>query len=334
MEQFLRFIERLIPKPIYRFGQPIYHETLAFAGAVLYRFSSKKIKVIGVTGTKGKSSTVELISAILEEAGYKTAILNTIRFKIGDTSENNMYKMSMPGRAFVQRFLRRAVNARCDYAILEMTSQGFLQRRHKYIDLDAFVFTNISPEHIESHGSYENYLEAKLSLAKVLAKPSSHKHPRILVVNSDDKEAGKFLQIPLDRPDDIKKTFNLKDAEPYTVGSDGIDFTFRSKADGTNNKEVKIHSPLSGVFNLYNILAAATLADALGVNSETIARAIGKFAGIRGRVEKIEADESVKNKQDFTVIVDYAHTPGALENVLRAARESARGRVVGHVGIE
>ena len=312
MEQILRFTERLIPKPIYRFGQPIYHETLAFAGAVIYRFPSRKIKVIGVTGTKGKSSTVELVSAILEEAGYKTALLNTIRFKIGDQSENNMYKMSMPGRAFVQRFMRRAVNAQCDYVILEMTSQGFLQRRHKYIDLDGFIFTNISPEHIESHGSYENYLEAKLSLAKGLAKSSSPKHPRILVVNGDDKEAERFLQIPLDRPNDIKKTFKLKDAEPYTVGSGGIDFTFRGD---DANTETKIHSPLSGIFNLSNILAAATMTNALGVDNKTISRAIGTFAGIRGRVEKIEADESVRNKQDFSVIVDYAHTPDSLRKL-------------------
>src|ERR1035437_5860676 len=222
----------------------IYHYILSILSAVIFRFPSHKIKVIGVTGTKGKSSTVEIIAAILEEAGYKVALTNTIRFKIGDKSENNMFKMSMPGRFFMQKFLRRAVTAGCDYAVIEMTSQGFIQYRHKYIHLDAFVFTNLSPEHIESHGSYENYIQAKVMLARGLEW--SKKPTKLIVANGDDKESQKFLAIKTD----AKKSFSIKDAEPYTIKKEGIDFTFRGLA---------ISSPLSGLFNLYNILAAATL---------------------------------------------------------------------------
>src|SRR5262249_20138772 len=155
---------RYIPTGVFNFFNPAYHWILAFAAAVFYGFPSRNIKVIGITGTKGKSSTVEILNAILEEAGYKTALTNTIRFKIGGESTENLYKMSMPGRFFMQRQLRKAVADGCDYFIMELTSQGSVTSRHKFIQLDTFVFTNISPEHIEAHGSYENYLKAKLDL--------------------------------------------------------------------------------------------------------------------------------------------------------------------------
>ena len=135
-----------------------YHYLLAFVGAVVFGFPSRKLNVIAVTGTKGKSSVVELISALLEEAGFKTAHASTIHFKIGDKVERNMHKMTMPGRFFLQHFLRRAVRAGCTHAVIEMTSEGARQFRHKFISLDALIFTNLAPEHIESHGSYENYV--------------------------------------------------------------------------------------------------------------------------------------------------------------------------------
>jgi UDP-N-acetylmuramoyl-L-alanyl-D-glutamate--2,6-diaminopimelate ligase len=298
----------------------IYHYILSILSAVIFRFPSHKIKVIGVTGTKGKSSTVEIIAAILEEAGYKVALTNTIRFKIGDKSENNMFKMSMPGRFFMQKFLRRAVTAGCDYAVIEMTSQGFIQYRHKYIHLDAFVFTNLSPEHIESHGSYENYIQAKVMLARGLEW--SKKPTKLIVANGDDKESQKFLAIKTD----AKKSFSIKDAEPYTIKKEGIDFTFRGLA---------ISSPLSGLFNLYNILAAATLTENEGVPVDTIKKTLEKFSGIRGRVEKIIAGgtgSDLSKKQDFTVVVDYAHTADSLEKVYEVFQGSRRIGVLGGTG--
>ncbi len=160
----LNTIRKLIPKKIFSFFQPHYHYLMALSSAVFYLFPSKKIKVIGVTGTKGKSTTTEVINAILEEAGYKTALSNTIRYKIADISTPNKFKMSMPGRFFMQGLISRAVKNKCDYLVLEMTSQGVLLYRHKFIELNALVFTNLSPEHIESHGSYENYRDAKLEI--------------------------------------------------------------------------------------------------------------------------------------------------------------------------
>jgi UDP-N-acetylmuramoyl-L-alanyl-D-glutamate--2,6-diaminopimelate ligase len=288
-----------------------YHFTLSFLAAVWYRFPARHLKVIGVTGTKGKSSTVEILNAILEEAGYKTALSNTIRFKVDEVSSENLFKMSMPGRFFIQRLMRRAIQHGCQYFILEMTSQGALLHRHRWVDLDAFIFTNISPEHIEAHGSYEKYLRSKLKLANRLSK--SKKKDRVMIVNADDKEADKFLTCGYDRA--IR--YSLEYVKPYEVKKEGVSFTFNKKT---------VNSPLSGLFNIYNILAAATAAVSQGVSDDIVIKAVEKFSGIPGRVQKIEAG------QDFTVIVDYAHTPDSLEKLYQVFQTSRNICVLGGTG--
>ncbi len=311
LDNILNKIKQYIPKGIFAFFQPTYHYLLSLLSAIIYRFPSRKIKVIGVTGTKGKSTTTEIINALLEEAGYKTAISNTIRYKVDRESTNNKFKMSLPGRFFIQRLLRKAVNAKCDFAIIEMTSQGTVQYRHKFIQLDAFVFTNLSPEHIESHGSYENYIKAKVKIACEMIK--SKKKDKIIVANADDKESHRFLECGSDR----KATYSVKDAEPYNIKSEGIDFTYSGRT---------IHSPLSGLFNLYNLLASIICVKNLGINDEIIIRAVEKFKGVRGRVERINAG------QDFTVIVDYAHTPDSLEKLYQVFESSKSICVLGGTG--
>ncbi|MCC6290639.1 UDP-N-acetylmuramoyl-L-alanyl-D-glutamate--2,6-diaminopimelate ligase [Candidatus Nomurabacteria bacterium] len=276
----------------------IYHYSLALAGALIYQFPSRKIKVIAVTGTKGKTSTVEIINAILEEAGYQTVISSTLRFKVGEESVNNRRKMTMPGRLFLQKILRRGVNAGCDYAVVEMTSEGAKQFRHKFIELDALVFTNIAPEHIESHGSYENYLKAKLAIAHQLSR--SKKSPRFIVVNGDDKEHTKFLQ---------------------AAGKDAQKVVYKL----SDNETLKLHTRLPGEFNLYNVLAAARLAETQGVGPEIIQETLNNFAGIRGRMEPV-------GRQEFDVIVDYAHTPDSLRAAYKALNNKRKICVLGGTG--
>ena len=311
LDTILNHIRPLIPAKMFGFLQPTYHLSMAFAAALWYRFPSRKIKIIGVTGTKGKSSTVEILSAILEEAGYKTALSNTIRFKIGTASSDNLYKMSMPGRFFVQHLIRQAVDAQCDYLILEMTSQGALLHRHRFIHLNTLVFTNLSPEHIEAHGSYENYRNAKLSICRTLE--SSSKKETSIIANGDDPESSHFLACEAR----TKLTFSLTDVEPYTIKKSGIDFTWAGRM---------ATSPLSGTFNLYNILAAITAARNENVSDEIIIRALSTFNGIPGRVEKIDAG------QPFTVVVDYAHTPDSLEKLYQVFQSSKNICVLGGTG--
>ena len=121
LDTFFRTIKKFIPRELFSALQPAYHYGLALLGALIYRFPSKRIFVVAITGTKGKTSTVELVNALLEDAGHKTALSSTLRFKIGDESVNNTYKMTLPGRFFLQHFLRRAVNAGCEYAVIEKT---------------------------------------------------------------------------------------------------------------------------------------------------------------------------------------------------------------------
>ena len=311
MEKLLNIGRKIIPKKVFRAGQPVYHFLLAFAGAFYYKFPSRKIFIVAVTGTKGKTSVTELINEILNEAGHKTALLNTIHFKIGDKEERNLFKMTMPGRFFIQRFLHNAVNAKCKYVVMEMTSEGVKQFRHKFIMLDSLIFTNIAPEHIESHGSFENYLAAKLEIAYALE--DSSKKNKTIIANIDDEHGEKFLNIKVQN----KIPFSLKSAEPYMLSEKFTEITF----DG-----LKMHLKLVGTFNIYNALSAMEFAKTQNIDTQTIRSAVEKFVGAKGRVERVEEG------QNFTVIVDYAHTKESLEALYGAFDKSDKICVLGNTG--
>lgn len=311
MDSTLNFIKRFIPKNLFNLAAPAYHYSLAVLGAWVYRFPSKKVIVIAVTGTKGKSSTTEILNSIFETAGHKTILLNTIRWKIGDDSKANDRKMTIPGRFFIQRSLRRGLNKGCDVAILEMSSEGVKQFRHKFIYLDALVFTNLSPEHIESHGSFEKYREAKLKIAESLGRKLKEKS--VMVANADDVNGDLFLKCGATET----YPFSLKDAESYTIDSNGIKFTY---------KGLEIHSPLRGLFNLYNLLGASICAEAFAIPGLAIKEGIEKLSLIKGRVE------FVKLGQDFDVVVDYAHTADSLRELYKAFEGQRKVCVLGNTG--
>lgn len=315
MDDILYYIRRLIPTRVFAILQPAYHFIFAVIGAVYYRFPSKEITVIGVTGTKGKSTVVELINAIFEADGKRTAVAGTIRFKIGEKSERNMYKMTMPGRFFIQKFLRDAVNSGCDVAVIEMTSQGVLQYRHKFIHLDALVFTNISPEHIESHGSYEKYIAAKLELARALEE--SQKRPRYMIANKDDENGLKFLEANVEH----SIPYSLSDLELHTLNKEDVSLVM-------NGSTLRV--PLIGLFNVYNALAAITCARALGVPLKTIYTALSNLAPIKGRVERFKSPKTADKK--VTAVVDYAHTPDSLEKLYQAFSKEKKICVLGNTG--
>ncbi len=321
LESILRTIKRLIPRRLFRAGLPVYHFFLAFFSALWYRFPSRKLFIVGITGTNGKTTVAELINAILEEAGYTTALSSTLRFKTGRESFINSFKMTTPGRFFLQRFLREAVRARCRYAILELTSEGARQSRHLFVSLDALIFTNLTPEHIESHGSFENYRDAKRSLARALAR--SGKKKKYMVANTDDGEGKTFLRIA-GRGDAEKHPYSLADAEPYELREDGITLTFQGET---------LASPLRGIFNISNILAAALFARSQGISLGTIKKALAAFKGVAGRMEKIAASSPIRHGGgNFSVYVDYAHTPDALQNVYKVFPERRKICVLGATG--
>lgn len=315
LEKFLRLLKKIIPRRLFGSAQPFYHYTLSWLGALVYRFPARRLTVIFVTGTKGKTSTTEILAAVLTAAGHKVASTSTLQFKIGNQAKRNLYKMSMPGRMFMQKFLRQAVSAGCDFAILEGTSEGAKLFRHKFMDFDGLIFTNISPEHIESHGSFENYLNAKLEYARALEK--SKKKPKFLAVNSDDQEAGKFVTLT---PSAKLLEFSLAKAQPFETTLNGS----RLAVDG----EV-VETSLAGEFNILNILGAAKMAKAFGATGNDIKKALSNLGKIPGRMEKVI---SAKPGQDFDVIVDYAHTADSLTKAYEALGNRRKICVLGSCG--
>lgn len=309
----------MTPGPLLVLIRPPYHFALSWLGSVIYHHPSRELTVIAVTGTKGKSTVVELIAAILAADNKKVASLSTIQFRVGDTTRRNLHKMTMPGRFFVQQFLREAADAGCTHAVIEMTSEGAKQFRHRFIELDALIFTNLTPEHIESHGSFENYKRAKLSIAQQLEH--SKKRPRYIVANADDEHGHDFLAADVEE----KLSFGLSSLKLHTLHKDGVGLIFQ---DGT--EEVTIRLPLVGLFNVYNALAAITLTRALGASLVTIEKALRSLEPIHGRVEQFQSPADVP--KHVTAVVDYAHTPDSLEKLYQAFKDVSKVCVLGNTG--
>lgn len=288
-----------------------YHFTLAFLAALLNGFPSRRIIVVGVTGTKGKSSTIEFLNAIFETAGWTTALSSTIRFKIADSSKPNLKRMTIPGRFFLQGFLADATRANCQIAFIELTSEGARQYRHRFVELDALLFINLAPEHIESHGSLAAYSDAKFELGKQLAR--SKKHPRYMIANADDTESGRYLSLGVEHA----IPFSLEGAKPWKTDASGGAFTL---------DDISIDVRLPGEFSLKNALAAATLARAMGIPAQTIARGISNLERIPGRAEEI------REGQSFSIVVDYAHTPDSLRAIYSAYPQRRKICVLGSTG--
>lgn len=274
-----------------RFLLTPYHYVWAKFALARYGHPAKKLTVIGVTGTKGKSSVTEMLYAIFTAAGHKTALASTIRFDDGADSKPNLFKMTLPGRGFIQKFLARALGNRCTHAIVEITSEAALQYRHTGLELDALVFTNLQREHIESHGSFENYFRAKFRIGEELVR--SMKRPRRIIANADDEKGQAFLTLPVEE----KIPFSLTDVAHPHSSPDGISF---------NYKGMDFRLAQAGTFNILNALAAVKCAESFGIPLDISSEALAHLTRISGRVERVEAG------QDFIAVVDYAHTPDSL----------------------
>ena len=274
----------------------IYHFFLAWLGGLIYGQPSREVFVLGVTGTKGKSTVLELINEVLEAAGKKTALTSSVRIKIGSESRKNLTENTMPGRFFLQKFLRDAVTHGCEYVLIEVTSEGIVQCRHRFIDFDAALFLNLHPEHIERHGSFEKYRAAKVKFFEDVAK-FSPKVRRLFFINHEDRNHGYFVDAVRGR------------GEIYYFSKD--DFLGK-KLGGRRNA---LGDWLSSDFNMENAAAAARFAELHGINWDTIKKALSSYKGLEGRMD-------VAQEKPFRVVVDYAHTPDSLLKVYKALSNS------------
>lgn len=261
-----------------------YHFGLALLGTAAFGFPSRNLIVIGVTGTKGKTTVAELLTAVLKTAGRKTAVLSSVHSKIGDQDVRNKTGNSMPGRFFIQRFLRDAKRAGCTHVVIEVTSQGVVQKRHRFIEWNAAVLTNIAPEHIESHGSFEKYRDAKLAFLKYAVSRCA-----TAFVNADD-ERSEYFQENLPPADTVMYSKRTIEAWPEDL-----------------------FAGLPGEFNRQNVAAVVAVSRKLEIPDMTVMETLENFKGVPGRMEFVA-------REPFRVVVDYAHTPDSLEAVYKVLR--------------
>ena len=294
-----------------------YHGTVAYLGALLYGFPAKSMVVVGITGTKGKTTTANILFDVLSTT-YKTGLITTANIRIGDESRLNPWHMTMPGRAKIQKILSEMKKKGVTHVIVETTSEGLKQHRHYGIFYDIAIFTNLSPEHLPSHNnSFVAYRKAKEILFASLyngIKNVSFPYTQAIYVNKDDKEAEHFLQYEVKE----KKAFGLKsgDVVPTGVAQDGeyINFT----VDGANYK-MKAY----GTYFVYNALPAILLANNLHIKKENVQKALRERSVIPGRMEEISVPH-----QNFKAFVDYAHEKLSMERLAETVGELKKSGLV------
>ena len=309
--------------PYIRLENP--RQALTWLAAAYYNWPARKLTVIGVTGTDGKTTTSNIIHKILVTAGIRAGMISTVNAVIGDEVLDTGFHVTTPDAHDVQRYLAKMVEAGLTHVVLETTSHGWAQHRVDACEFDVAVVTNITHEHFDEHGSYENYRAAKARLFSSLeiTRQKPQGNPRLGVINRDDRSFEFLNELIKTR----KLSYGMGDssdvrAEDVEYSSSGIKFTAVS-----NDFRVGIESGLVGAYNISNCLAALTAAIyGLGIDPQVAAQGIASLDGIPGRMEQINLG------QNFIAIVDFAHTPNALKVTLEAGRKMTQGRVISIFG--
>jgi UDP-N-acetylmuramoyl-L-alanyl-D-glutamate--2,6-diaminopimelate ligase len=304
-----------------------YHWSWAALATLVYRFPSEKLIVIGITGTDGKTTTANLAARLLETTGAKVGLATTINFRIGDREWENLTKQGMQGRFKNQQLLRRMVKAGCRYAVIETTSEGIKQYRNVGINYDVAVFTNLTPEHIEAHGSFEKYKQAKGKLFRQTARSCKVDTHKYSIINVDDANADYFLSFDCERNIIYGIDSAPREGLPYLraraleLSPTGTNFDIEYTEKGKAPEVRSLRSNLVGRFNVYNLLAVICIGISQGLTLDQIQDTIPKLQPVPGRMEIVNAG------QPFTVIVDYAHAPNALKNVYETLRPFVAGKL-------
>ncbi len=338
-----QLLKRIVPDAVILF----YHRMLSWAAAVWYRHPSREMMVIGVTGTNGKSTTCHLIGRVLDATGYKVGLATTVEFRIGASQWLNNTKMTMLGRFALQKLLRRMADADVKYAILEVSSQGIAQHRIDNIDFDMAVFTNLTPEHIEAHGGFENY---KLEKGKLFASLTTAVNKYAIIEGTEEvvyygdefynrKPSEKVCKTIIVNGNDPYHDYFLSfDAlEKYCYG---IELNVREECRNVSATQVQLTSTgsdfcvggmnfeimLPGMYNVYNTLAAIAVGLTRGMDFSVIAQALSGPIAVPGRFERI--DEG----QPFEVIVDYAPEVASMTQLYTVIDVIKKGRVIHVLG--
>ena len=299
-------------------------EALAYLAAAFYKNPARRMTIIGVTGTDGKTTTSNLIFEILKTAGVKAGLISTVNAVIGDEVIDTGFHVTTPEATDIQRYLAHMEKSGITHVVLETTSHGLAQHRVTGCEYDVAVVTNITHEHLDYHGSYEEYRAAKARLFTSLAdtKPKLAGNPRLAVLNRDDSSF-----------DYLSGITNVNQVSYGTGGNvdllateilnhtTGVDFKVTTKEINS-----PVHCNLPGRFNVSNCLAALSVAIGLGIDIQTAVEGINQLKGVPGRMEVIDLGQS------FDAIVDFAHTPNALKVALETASEMTKKRIIAVFG--
>jgi len=351
-------IKKLIPSHLFKKIQPIYHYLMAALAAAWYRNPSSQLIIIGVTGTTGKTSSVYFIAKVLESAGYNVGYTSTAMFDDGKREWLNDKKMTMPGRFFVQKILRRMVKNRCQYAIVETTSEGIVQFRHKFINYDLLVFTGLYPEHLESHGGFDNYKAAKgrvfahlkdckpkyINDQKAVCYPKTAlkkldytKLKKTVIINGDDENSPYFLsfwseeQLIYTTDKEFNSSIFMENGGEDKILKDSHIYNFNDvvvSAAGTSFKfqDQIINLKLLGDFNAVNAMNAALVGLNQGLSLEQVKIGLESVTCLSGKMERIDLG------QNFQIIVDYSFEPRAMKKMYETVKILPHNRIIHLLG--
>jgi UDP-N-acetylmuramoyl-L-alanyl-D-glutamate--2,6-diaminopimelate ligase len=290
---------------------------LADLAAVFYGFPATRLKMAAVTGTNGKTTTTFLIKHICEKAGLHCGLIGTVRYEIGERVLPAV--RTTPESLDLQELLAQIANAGCRAAAMEVSSHALAQERTRGLEWDVAVFTNLTQDHLDFHGTMENYFESKAKLFTELAQQKKKQKP-VAIINIDDRYGGQLLG-KIDKNISVI-TFGMSARADFRASNYRTEFGGTSYQLDARGKSYLVRVPLIGRFNVANSLGALAAANALGLSLREAILSLGKSPQVPGRLEAVPA------KRQFQVFVDYAHTPDALLNVLKTLRELAPARLI------
>ena len=311
-QKLVKSVRGTLPQGAVRNVEEAYRRTRVKAVSARYGNPARDLRVIAVTGTNGKTTTVNYINEILKEAGLTTAMFSTALIEVAGKQKLNDLNMSVGSVAQMQRFFRDAKRARVDYVVLEITSHALHQHKLATVPIEVAIMTNLTQDHLDYHKTMDEYAKAKSKLFDY--------EPRFIVLNRDDEWFDYFDKFPAGSQ---KITYGTHDEAEARIDKVKL-YRKGSEARVVIDHQTKLDlaTALPGKFNVYNMTAAAATAYILGIKRSDIVEGVANLEGVPGRFERV-----VEGKE-YDVIVDYAHTPDALEKLLEAAKSTTKNRVI------
>lgn len=311
-----RLARKILPKKGIKLAEESYRRTRAGVLQASYGFPAKKLRVIAVTGTNGKTTACCYINSVLKTGGYKTALFTTAVIELNGDAQLNKTHRTVPLMTELVAFLKKAKQAKADFLVLEVTSQALDQHKMLGIPVEIAVMTNLTQDHLDYHGTMDAYAAAKARLF------NRYTNPKYSVLNRDDKWSEYFRRASVGKV----ITYGKNKLSDYRITDVDLlpDSSNWSIAHPT--KKTQLATVIPGEFNIYNASIAAAVGQIIGIKMADIRKGIDSLKAVPGRMETVDTG------QDFSVIVDYAHTPDALENVLSASRQLTKGRVIAVYG--